>query len=216
MTMGMEAGAGITTGGRLAPAARLCDLSTSRKMPFDVRQRPCAVARHFDLWSCMKVFGFAGYSGSGKTTLIERLIPLFTARGLSVSLIKHTHHGFDIDRPGKDSFRFREAGACEVLLAGGQRWALMHELRDEREPDLADQLARLASVDLVLVEGFRNTDIPKIEVHRPAAGHPMLHDRFPNVIAIAADAPVVCALPRLELNDPAAIATFILEKLEIA
>jgi molybdopterin-guanine dinucleotide biosynthesis protein B len=163
----------------------------------------------------MKVFGFAGYSGSGKTTLIERLIPLFTRRGLSVSLIKHTHHGFDIDRPGKDSHRFREAGAAEVLLAGGQRWALMHELRDEAEPTLADQLARLAPVDLVLVEGFRNTDIPKIEVHRPVAGHAMLHDKFPNVIAIASDAPVECALPRLELNDAPAIAAFILDRLEI-
>ncbi len=163
----------------------------------------------------MKVFGFAGYSGSGKTSLIENLIPLLTGRGLRVSLIKHTHHGFDIDRPGKDSFRFREAGAAEVLLAGGQRWALMHELRDEGEPVLADQLARLAPVDLVLVEGFRNTDIPKIEVHRPAAGHPLLFEKFPNVIAIASDAPLACALPQLDLNDPAAIAAFILDKLEL-
>jgi molybdopterin-guanine dinucleotide biosynthesis protein B len=135
---------------------------------------------------------------------------------LSVSLIKHTHHGFDIDRPGKDSFRFREAGATEILLAGGQRWALMHELREEGEPTLADQLARLAPVDLVLVEGFRNTDIPKIEVHRPAAGHPMLHDVFPNVIAIASDVPLTSPLPHLDLNDAPAIAAFILDKLEIA
>lgn len=164
----------------------------------------------------MKVFGFAGYSGSGKTTLIERLIPLIRARGFSVSLIKHTHHGFDIDRPGKDSFRFREAGAAEVLLAGGQRWALMHELRDEAEPTLEDQLARLAPVDLVLVEGFRTTAIPKIEVHRPLAGHDLLYDRFPNVIAIATDTPLTVGLPLLDLNDPARIADFILCELGLA
>lgn len=159
----------------------------------------------------MKVFGFAGYSGSGKTTLIESLIPLIRARGLSVSLIKHTHHGFDIDKPGKDSFRFRAAGACEVLLAGGQRWALMHELVNEPEPTLDDQLARLSAVDLVLVEGFRTTPIPKIEVHRPAAGHELLHQRFPNVIAIASDVKLDVALPQLDLNDPATIASFILD-----
>jgi molybdopterin-guanine dinucleotide biosynthesis protein B len=178
--------------------------------------RACAIFRALVGMNLMKVFGFAGYSGSGKTTLIERLIPLFTRRGLSVSLIKHTHHGFDIDRPGKDSFRFRDAGAAEVLLAGGQRWALMHELRDEAEPTLEDQLARLTPVDLVLVEGFRNTDIPKIEVHRPVAGHSLLHDKFPNVIAVASDEPLDCALPRLDLNDPLAIAAFILDTLEIA
>ncbi|QSI75102.1 molybdopterin-guanine dinucleotide biosynthesis protein B [Niveibacterium microcysteis] len=164
----------------------------------------------------MKVFGFAGYSGSGKTTLIERLIPLLRARGLRVSLIKHTHHGFDIDKPGKDSFRFREAGATEVLLAGGQRWALMHELRDEPEPTLDDQLARLAAVDLVLVEGFRTTPIPKIEIHRPAAGHPLLHDKFPNIVAIASDTPLDVQLPQLDLNDPGQIAMFILKSVDLA
>ena len=163
----------------------------------------------------MKVFGFAGYSGSGKTTLIERLIPLIRARGFGVSLIKHTHHGFDIDKPGKDSFRFREAGASEVLLAGGQRWALMHELHDEAEPTLDDQLARLAQVDLVLVEGFRTTQIPKIEVFRPDAGHELLYARFPNVIAIASDTPLEVPLPQLNLNDPAAIAAFILKEVEL-
>ncbi|WP_341678901.1 molybdopterin-guanine dinucleotide biosynthesis protein B [Niveibacterium sp. SC-1] len=165
----------------------------------------------------MKVFGFAGYSGAGKTTLIERLIPIFRARGLRVSLIKHTHHGFDLDRPGKDSYRFREAGASEVLLAGGQRWALMHELGDEPEPSLQEQLARLAPVDLVLVEGFRNTDIPKIEVHRPAAGHPLLHEFFPNLLAIASDMAVAHSpLPRLDLNDSQAVADFILVQTGLA
>lgn len=160
----------------------------------------------------MKAFGIAGYSGSGKTTLIEKLLPRFAAHGLRVSLIKHAHHGFDVDRPGKDSWRFREAGAHEVLLAGGQRWVLMHELRDEPEPDLDAQLARLSPVDLVLVEGFRNTPIEKIEVHRVAAGHPLLYDRFPNVSAIATDATLALPLPCLPLDDDAAIARYILAR----
>lgn len=157
----------------------------------------------------MKVFGFAGYSGSGKTTLIEQLIPLFAAEGLRVSLIKHTHHGFDIDRPGKDSWRFREAGAGEVLLCGAQRWALMCELRGEPEPTLSQQLALLAPCDLVLVEGFKSAELPKIEVHRPAAGHPLLHAEFPNVVAVASDTALDVPLPVLDLNDPPAIARYI-------
>src|SRR5512140_574785 len=120
----------------------------------------------------MKVFGFAGYSGAGKTTLIEALIPRFTARGLKVSLIKHTHHNFDVDRPGKDSYRHREAGASEVMLVCDQRWAIMHELRGETEPPFEEQLARLSPCDLVLVEGFKYSPIPKLEVHRPAYGKP--------------------------------------------
>ena len=114
------------------------------------------------------VFGFAGFSGSGKTTLIERVIPLLVARGVRVALIKHAHHDFDIDKPGKDSHRHREAGATEVLVSGGKRWALMHELRDETEPGLADLMAHLSPCDLVLVEGFKHDPVPKLEVHRPA------------------------------------------------
>lgn len=163
----------------------------------------------------MKIMGFAGYSGSGKTTLIECLIPLLRDAGVSVSLVKHTHHGFDVDRPGKDSYRFREAGAAEVLLAGDARWVLMHEHREAPEPALDDLLAHMTPVDLVLVEGFRATPIPKIEVHRPAAGHPLLHDRFDNVIAIATDAALDVPLPLLDLNDPPAIARFILSTLEL-
>lgn len=163
----------------------------------------------------MKVFGFAGYSGSGKTTLIEQLIPLFTAEGLRVSLIKHTHHGFDIDRPGKDSYRFREAGATEVMLAGAQRWALMRELRDEAQASLSELLARLSTCDLVLVEGFKSADLPKIEVHRPATGHPMVYTEYSNVVAIASDAPLDAPLPRLDLNDAPAIARFVKGHLEI-
>ena len=112
----------------------------------------------------MKVFGFAGWSGSGKTTLIEQVIPAITARGLRVSVIKHAHHGFDIDKPGKDSWRHREAGASEILLVSDQRWVLMHELRGAPEPDLDAQLAHLSPCDLVLVEGFKAVQIPKLEV----------------------------------------------------
>ncbi len=164
----------------------------------------------------MKVFGFAGYSGSGKTTLIEQLIPRFVMRGLRVSLIKHAHHLFDIDRPGKDSYRHREAGAGEVLITSSQRWVLMHELREESEPTLEDQLARFGPCDLVLVEGYKHADIPKIEVHRPAHGRPMLSPQDPNIVAVATDAAIDSALPRLDINDPDAIAQFILDHLEHA
>jgi len=164
----------------------------------------------------MRVFGFAGYSGSGKTTLIEQLIPRFVMRGLRVSLIKHAHHLFDIDRPGKDSYRHREAGAGEVLITSSQRWVLMHELRDESEPTLEDQLARFGPCDLVLVEGYKHADIPKIEVYRPVHGRPMLSPQDPNIVAVATDAAIDSQLPRLDINDPDAIAQFILDHLEKA
>ncbi len=164
----------------------------------------------------MQVFGFAGFSGSGKTTLIEQLIPRFVARGMRVSLIKHAHHQFDIDRPGKDSYRHREAGASEVLVTCGLRWALMHELRDEAEPSLAEQLARFSPCDLVLVEGYKHAEIPKLEVHRPSLGRPLLHPQDPNIVAIATDGPLAAALPVLELNQPDAIASFIADHLEKA
>ncbi|MBS1189065.1 MAG: molybdopterin guanine dinucleotide biosynthesis accessory protein MobB [Rhodocyclaceae bacterium] len=159
----------------------------------------------------MRVFGIAGYSGSGKTTLLERLIPRLTARGLRVSVIKHAHHGFDIDRPGKDSYRHREAGATEVLLSCGQRWALMHELRDAAEPTLGELLDRLAPCDLVLVEGFKNEPIPKLEVYRPDHGKPPLYPERDDIVAVASDAEIDTDRPRLDLNDPEAIAAFILE-----
>ena len=164
-----------------------------------------------------KVFGFAGYSGSGKTTLIEQLIPRLAAGGLRVSLVKHTHHGFDIDKPGKDSHRFREAGALEVMLAGAQRWALMHELRQEGEPLLVDLLARMSPCDVVLVEGFRSVEIPKMEVHRPSAGHELIYPVFPNVVAVASDEKIDLppSLPLLDLNDVPAIAAFVKQFLKI-
>jgi molybdopterin-guanine dinucleotide biosynthesis protein B len=157
----------------------------------------------------VKVFGFAGWSGSGKTTLIERLIPRLVAHGLRVSVIKHAHHAFDIDKPGKDSYRHREAGAGEVLITSTHRWVLMHELRGESEPDLAMQLSRLSDCDLVLVEGYKHAEIPKIEVHRPAVGKALLHPQDPDVVAIATDEPVPTSLPVLDLGDYDSIAAFV-------
>jgi molybdopterin-guanine dinucleotide biosynthesis adapter protein len=156
------------------------------------------------------VLGLAGWSGSGKTTLLTRLIPALTARGLSVSTIKHAHHAFDIDTPGKDSWRHREAGAAEVLVSSAQRWALMHELRGAREATLDELLAKLAPVDLVLVEGFKREPHAKIEVWRRANGKPPLHPDDPTIVAVASDAPVPgLALPLLPLDDPERIADFI-------
>jgi len=157
----------------------------------------------------MKILGLAGWSGAGKTTLIEKLIPLFVADGLKVTLIKQTHHDVDIDQPGKDSWRARQAGAHEVLLASGQRWALMHELRDGAEPGLQDLLARLAPVDLVLVEGYKREAIPKLEVHRSANNQPWLHPGDAAIVAVASDVAPPGGIQRLDLNDAAAIYRFI-------
>jgi molybdopterin-guanine dinucleotide biosynthesis protein B len=164
----------------------------------------------------VKVFGFAGYSGAGKTTLLEALIPRFVAAGLRVSLLKHAHHHFDIDRPGKDSFRLREAGCSEVLLVSDQRWALMHELRGAPEPSFDEQVARFSDCDLLLVEGFKYMPIPKLEVYRPSVGKPLISDEnSPAIVAIASDEPAQVVqqttLPVLSLNDHAAIADFILQ-----
>lgn len=158
----------------------------------------------------MIIFGIAGWSGSGKTTLIETLIPEFSARGLSVSVIKHAHHGFDLDRPGKDSYRHRAAGATQVLMLSGERWVLMHELRGAAEPTLDEQLRLLSPCDVVLIEGFKAAAVPKVEVHRPAHGKAPLWPENPHVVAVACDALVECPLPLLPLNDPAAITDFIL------
>ena len=158
----------------------------------------------------MKVLGIAGYSGSGKTTLIEALLPRLAAAGLTVSVIKQSHHDFAADTPGKDSWRHRQAGAREVLLTSPHRWMLVAELRGEPEPDLAAHVARLSPCDLVLVEGYKHADLAKIEVWRSATGKPWLHPRDPGFIAVASDAPPPLALPHLPLNDVGAVAAFIL------
>lgn len=163
----------------------------------------------------MKVFGIAGYSGSGKTTLLEKLIPQLTGRGLKVSVIKHAHHGFDIDRPGKDSYRHREAGASEVLLSCNERWALMHERRADSDVTLNELLDRLAPCDLVLIEGFKQEPVPKLEVYRPENGKPPLFPERDDIVAVATDAEIVTTLPKLPLNDMAAIASFIIATLHL-
>lgn len=163
----------------------------------------------------MNVFGIAGYSGSGKTTLLEKLIPVLTTRGLKVSVIKHAHHGFDIDRPGKDSYRHREAGASEVLLACNDRWALMHERRTEAETTLSELLGRLSPCDLVLIEGFKQEPVPKLEVYRPENGKPPLFPERNDIVAVASDAALETALPVLPLNDMNAIADFVMARLSL-
>jgi molybdopterin-guanine dinucleotide biosynthesis protein B len=159
----------------------------------------------------MRIFGLAGWSGSGKTTLLTRLIPALVARGVTVSTIKHAHHHFDIDQPGKDSWKHRQAGASEVLISSAARWALMHEHRGAREPGLGELLAHMTQVDLVMVEGFKADAFPKLEIHRPALGKPLLYPDDPDIVAVATDAMLPgLPLPRLALDDVAAIASFIL------
>src|SRR5687768_6053356 len=148
----------------------------------------------------MKVIGIAGYSGSGKTTLIEKVIPFLVREGLRVSLIKHAHHEFDVDQPGKDSYRHRHAGASEVLVSSSKRWALMHELRGAEEPKLADLVKELSPCDLLIVEGYKNEPIPKVEVHRKASHTPVLFPEDPNVVAVATDEPLDTRLPQLDVD----------------
>jgi molybdopterin-guanine dinucleotide biosynthesis protein B len=160
----------------------------------------------------MKIFGLAGWSGSGKTTLLVRLLPELVGRGISVSTVKHAHHSFEIDRPGKDSYEHRVAGATEVMVTGGLRWALMHEIRDQPEPGIADLMRHMTPVDLLLIEGFKNHAHPKLEVHRPATGRPLLCTNDPNIVAVASDAEFEgLDIPLLDLNDARAVANFIEE-----
>lgn len=158
----------------------------------------------------MKVFGFAGWSGSGKTTLVEQVVKVLSARGLVVSLVKHAHHSFDIDHPGKDSWRHRQAGCREVLISSGRRWSLTHELRDDDEPGLDALLTKLADCDLVLVEGFKRAAIPKMEVRRLEVREPLLFPDDAWIVAVATDAPLATALPQLDINDPEAVADFVI------
>ena len=164
-----------------------------------------------------KVFGFAGFSGSGKTTLLIRLIPELSRRGLSVSTIKHAHHGFDIDKPGKDSFEHRGAGAQEVVVSSRARWALMHEHRAAPEATLDELIGRMSPVDLVLIEGFRSYGHDKMEIVRGNDAQPVLAAQDPHVVAIASDKTLAgAALPVFDLNGVAAIADFVVQHCGLA
>ena len=159
----------------------------------------------------MRIFGLAGWSGSGKTTLLTALIPELVSRGITVSTLKHAHHTFDVDHPGKDSWRHRQAGAREVMISSQNRWALMHELRGAAEPTFEELVRRMSPVDLLLVEGFKHHPHPKMEVYRPSLGKPLLHPEDPLVVAIASDEVLPeLSLPWLPLSDISAVATFIL------
>lgn len=158
----------------------------------------------------MRIFGVVGWKNAGKTGLMERLVAEITGRGFTVSTVKHAHHSFDVDHPGKDSYRHRQAGAREVLLASRNRWALMHELRDEDEPGLSELLAKLAPVDLVLVEGYKRDAHPKVEAHRTETGNPLIAPDDDTIRAIASDTPLESDRPVFDLNDTTSIADFIL------
>lgn len=160
----------------------------------------------------MRIIGLAGWSGSGKTTLITKLIPRLIARGISVSTLKHAHHGFDLDQPGKDSFFHRTAGATEVIISSAKRWAILHELRAQPEWDLAALVGKMSPVDLVLVEGFKRDAFPKLEIHRIANGKPLIHPEDPHIVAVASDSVLPAAtVPVVDLNDIEAIADLLLK-----
>jgi molybdopterin-guanine dinucleotide biosynthesis protein B len=161
----------------------------------------------------MRIVGLAGWSGSGKTTLIKKLIPRLIARGISVSTLKHAHHGFDLDQPGKDSFFHRAAGATEVIISSAKRWAILHELREQPEWDLAALVGKMSPVDLVLVEGFKRDAFPKLEIHRIANGKPLIQPEDPHIVAVASDSAVPQAkVLVVDLNDIEAIADLLLKQ----
>jgi len=160
----------------------------------------------------MKIFGLAGWSGSGKTTLIVKLMPELVGRGFEVSTMKHAHHNFDIDEPGKDSYEHRVAGAKEVMISAANRWALMHELRGEEKPSVEELIGRMTPVDLLLVEGFKSHLHPKIEVHRPSVGKPLLQKDDKEIVAVASDEEIAgLPVPLLDINDSGTIADFIVK-----
>lgn len=162
-----------------------------------------------------KIIGFAGYSGSGKTTLLEKVIPLLTAQGLRIAVIKHAHHDFDIDKPGKDTYRHRQAGASEVMIISGHRWALMHELREEKEPSMEELCARFSPCDLILAEGYKCATIPKLEVfreeNRSRTDWKNIYPSDPQIVAVITDSKDEFPLPRMDINQPADVAAFIMK-----
>ena len=160
-----------------------------------------------------RIIGLAGWSGSGKTTLITKLIPRLIARGVKVSTLKHAHHGFDLDQPGKDSFFHRAAGATEVVISSAKRWAILHELREEAEWDLGALVAKMSPVDLVLVEGFKRDAFPKLEIHRAANGKPLIHPQDPHVVGLATDVVLPgVKIPVIDLNNVELIGDFLLKQ----
>jgi len=165
----------------------------------------------------MEIFGIAGWSGSGKTTLLQKLIPNLTGRGLTVSTIKHAHHHFDIDKPGKDSFEHRAAGASEVMITSAQRWALMHEMGDADEPTLREIAGHMSPVDLLLVEGFKHESHAKLEVHRSANAKPLLQPDDPHIVMVISDLvlPEV-SVPVLHIDDVEGVARFIVDHCGLA
>ena len=165
----------------------------------------------------MRVFGLVGYSGSGKTTLMVRLLPELVRRGISVSTMKHAHHGFDVDQPGKDSYEHRQAGATEVLVSSARRWALMHESREGHDPAPEELIGHMTPVDLLLIEGFKREGHDKLEVWRAASGKPLLAREDRSILAVASDGPVPgLAIPVLDLDDVPSIADFILRHCGLA
>ncbi|HEY2890295.1 MAG TPA: molybdopterin-guanine dinucleotide biosynthesis protein B, partial [Dongiaceae bacterium] len=155
--------------------------------------------------------GLAGWSGSGKTALLMRLLPELIRRGYRVSTMKHAHHEFDVDQPGKDSWRHRGAGATEVLVASANRWALMHELRGSAEPSAAELMKHMSPVDLLIIEGFKREKHDKIEIHRHEVGKPLLYPDDPQIVAVLSDEPLPgCPLPVIDLDDAAKVADFII------
>jgi molybdopterin-guanine dinucleotide biosynthesis protein B len=161
----------------------------------------------------MRIIGLAGWSGSGKTTLVTKLVPCLIGRGLRVSTLKHAHHGFDLDQPGKDSFMHRAAGATEVIVSSAKRFAILHELRDEAEWDLPALVAKMAPVDLVLVEGYKRDPFPKLEIHRAANGKPLLHPEDPHIVAVASDVALPEAqVPVIDLNNIEGIADLLVAR----
>jgi molybdopterin-guanine dinucleotide biosynthesis protein B len=160
----------------------------------------------------MRIIGLAGWSGSGKTTLITKVLPALIARGLKVSTLKHAHHGFDLDKPGKDSFMHRASGATEVIISSERRWAVLHELRGEEEWNMPALLSKAAPVDLLLVEGFKREPFPKLEIFRKDNGKPLLHPEDSYIVAVASDAPVPDAkVPVIDLNNIEAVADILIE-----
>lgn len=170
---------------------------------------------HATITSPLPLLGFAAYSGTGKTTLLTQLLPILAARGIRTAVIKHAHHRFEVDHEGKDSYELRKAGAAQMLIGSRHRWALMTETSEQQEPDLNYLIQQLDPklADLIIVEGLKREAFPKIELHRPSTGQPLMFPDNPYIIAVATDAPLAQAteLPLLDINNPAAVANFVIE-----